>query len=458
MAEAAAHVESTPPHLERVIGTGALAATALNCIVGSGIFGLPGLAAAMLGPAAIVAYVVCAVLIGLVGLCFAEAGSRVNGAGGLYGYATTAFGPIVGGIAGTLLWAANSVAPSAAVAALLMDTVATLLPALAHGTPRISALVAVYIVVALVNILGTRSGARVCLTFAVLKIAPLAVLAIAGVFAVEGENLRWAGLPTVVGTGQTAVLLFFAFMGIEGGLNTSGEVLNPARTVPRAILLALTMVAALYIGLQVVAQGVLGAKLAGDSAPLVALATNLFGAWGARFLVVVTVLSVAGYLSADMLGSPRVFHAMAARGQLPRFLAAVHPRLKTPALAIGVYAALCAIVASTGSFRQLALAAASGTAIVYLICCLGVLRLRSQRVGVANTPFVAPGGAWVPLGASAIIVWMLSTLSARELATAALLVAGSGIAYTTQSVWLARAAEPRRVVRDASGAGSGASS
>jgi amino acid transporter len=442
MVDVAADSESTPPRLERVIGTGALAATALNCIVGSGIFGLPGLAAAMLGPAAILAYVVCAVLIGLVGLCFAETGSRVHSAGGLYGYVSAAFGPVVGGIAGTLMWAANSVAPNAAVAALLMDTVATLLSALGRGAPRIGALVVVYTTVAAVNIRGTRFGARVSLALAFLKIAPLVMLVIAGVFAVQGANLRWAEFPTALGVGQTAVLLFFAFMGIEGGLNTSGEVVNPARTVPRAILLALTVVAALYIGLQVVAQGVLGAKLAGDRAPLVATATVLFGAWGARALVLVTVLSVVGYLSADMLGSPRVFHAMAARGQLPRRLAAVHPRLKTPALAIGVYVTMCAILASTGSFRQLALASASGTAVVYLICCLGLLRLRSRHVAMASAPFVAPGGPLVPLGASAIIVWMLSTLSAGELAAAALLVAVSGIGYTLQAVWPVRAADP----------------
>src|SRR5687767_2565505 len=103
------------PHLERVIGVGGLGFSAVNCIVGSGIFGLPGIAAAMLGPAAVLAYLVCTVLIGLVGLCFAEVGSRVSGAGGLYAYARESFGPIVGGIAGTLLWSANSVAPSAAV-------------------------------------------------------------------------------------------------------------------------------------------------------------------------------------------------------------------------------------------------------------------------------------------------------------------------------------------------------
>jgi basic amino acid/polyamine antiporter, APA family len=121
--------------------------------------------------------------------------------------------------------------------------------------------------------------------------------------------------------------------------------------------------------------------------------------------------------------------------------------LKTPALAIGMYAGMCAIVASTGSFRQLALAAASGTAVVYLICCVGLLRLRSRNVSMTTAPFVAPGGALVPLGASAIIVWLLSTLSTTELAAAGLLVVVSGTGYTLQAIWPARVAEPAIGVR-----------
>ena len=430
--------EGTRPHLERVIGTGALAATAFNCIVGSGIFGLPGIAAGMLGPAAILAYLVCALLIGLVGLCFAEIGSRVHSAGGLYAYATVAFGPVVGGIVGTLMWAANAVVPSAAVGNLLMDTLASLVPALRGGALRIAVIFAIYSVLAAVNIRGARSGARLSLVLAVIKIASLVVLVIAGGFVVSGANLHWQNLPTAAGIGQTAVLVFFAFMGVEGGLNASGEVANPARTVPRAILLALTVVAFLYIGLQLVAQGMLGSRLPDESAPLVATAAAIFGGWGARVLVLVTVLSVAGYLSGDMLGSPRVFHAMAERGQMPRQLSAVHPRLKTPALAIGTYALMCAVMAATGSFRQLVMVAASGTAVAYLICCLALLPLRRRNVAMASAPFVAPGGVLVPLAASAIIVWMLSTLPAGELAAAASLVAVSGIAYTVQNVLAAR--------------------
>ena len=429
---AVSHSQRVLARPERVIGTTALAGVAVNCIIGSGIFGLPGMAAAIMGPAAILAYLLCALMIGLVGLCFAEVGSRVNSAGGLYAYALVAFGPIVGGIAGTLMWVANAVVPNAAVSVLLLDTLASYVPALGGGAVRIVTLFAVYGALAAVNIRGARSGARLSTTLVVVKIAPLFVLVIAGLFTLSGPNLHWEQLPPASSLGQTAVLLSFAFIGIEGGLNTSGEVADSARTVPRAILLALTLVATLYIGLQTAAQGVLGPRLAGEGAPLVATAAAIFGGWGATVLSATIALSVTGYLSADILGSPRILHAMAERGQLPAGLSAIHPRLKTPARAIGLYALMCAVVASTGSFRQLVLAGASGTLVVYLICCLGVFPLRSRNVTSGSAPFVAPGGALAPLAASAIIVWMLSTLPVKELGAAASIVAVSGLAYTLQ--------------------------
>src|SRR5207253_9814723 len=153
--------------------------------------------------------------------------------------------------------------------------------------------------------------------------------------------------------------------------------------VPRAIALTLTLVAALYIGLQFVAQGVLGPELGAAKAPLVATATAVFGLWGTRLLVAATILSAAGYLTADMLCNPRSLYALAEAGQLPRKIAFVHPRFGTPAAAIGTYACLCFIVALSGSFRQLVIIASSGTLLLYLICCLGLLRLRSCNTAIA---------------------------------------------------------------------------
>jgi len=426
---------SSTPRLERVIGVGGLTASCVNCIVGSGIFGLPGLAAAMLGPAAVLAYLVCAILIGLVGLCFAEVGSRVTSAGGLYAYATASFGPAAGGVAGTLLWSANSMAASAAVANLLVNTLALLSPVFGDGVVRLLVLLLVYATLVFVNVRGARAGARLSVVLAVIKIAPLVLLVAAGAFAVRASNLQWATWPAASEIGPTAVLVFFAFMGVEGGLNSSGEVKHPARTVPRAIFLALASVGVLYIGLQLVAQGVLGTALQGSAAPLVATATEVFGPWGTRLLLITTLLSVAGFLSADMLCSPRILYAMAEGRQLPRALATVHPRFKTPAIAITTYGVVCALLAWSGSFRQLVILSTSGTLLLYLICCLGPLRLRARNVVTLGPPFLAPGGWLVPLCASAIIVWMLTTLAWTELAAAGAVVLVSGVVYAVRERW-----------------------
>lgn len=397
----------------------------------------------MLGPAAVLAYLLCVVLIGLVGLCFAEVGSRVTGAGGLYAYATEAFGPVVGGIAGTLLWVANSVAASAAVASFLVDMFAVTIPALTAGPVRVATLIAIYTVLAAVNIAGARSGARLSMVLAIIKLAPLVLLVVVGAFSVSTSNLQWIDVPTASNVGRTAVLLFFAFMGVEGALNASGEVSNPARTVPRAILMTLTMVAVLYIGLQLVAQGTLGAQLAGAATPLVLTATSVLGPRGTQLFVTTTALSAAGFLSADMLSSPRNVHALAERGQLPSRLATVSDRFRTPAVAVAAYAVVCAFFALSGSFRQLVVVSASGTMVLYLICCLAVFPLRARDVGASGTPFRAPGGWFVPIAAAAIILWMLSTLPWNELAAAGVLVVIAGVAYGLQE--RLRATSSRRI-------------
>ena len=180
------------------------------------------------------------------------------------------------------------------------------------------------------------------------------------------------------------------------------------------------------------AQGVLGAGLAGDPVPLVSLASAVVGPWGTGLLFATILLSTAGYMSADVLCCPRVFAALAERGQWPRSFAAVHPRFKTPALAICAYALVCALVAWTGSFRQLVIATTSGTLVLYLICCLGLLRLRARNIATGGPPFRAPGGSSVPVAAAAIILWLLSTLSWPEFLATLSLVVGAGLFYAWQ--------------------------
>jgi basic amino acid/polyamine antiporter, APA family len=415
--------------LPRVIGVVGLGLMAVNFIIGSGIFGLPGLVAAQLGAAALLAYLVVVVLIFLVGLCFAETGSRVVSTGGLYAYAHVAFGPVVGGIVGTLSWSASCVVSNAAVSNLLVDTLAVAEPRLGNTFPRTAILAVVYSFFVVVNVRSTRHGARLSALLCIIKLLPLVALVALGAFSIHGANLHWVGTPTLAKVGEGCVLVFFAFMGVEGALTVSGEVIRPARTVPRAIALALTLVAILYVGLQLVAQGVLGPDLATSKAPLVDTALVVFGPWGERLSVAAIVISVIGYLAADFLSSPRTLVALAEQDQLPRALCSIHPRFGTPATSIVVYTILCAVVAWTGSFRQLVIIASSGTLLMYLICCVGLLRLRAKNIAMDGEPFRAPGGSFVPLAASAIIVWILTTLEWRELIAGLTLVAASGMIY-----------------------------
>ena len=173
----------------------------------------------------------------------------------------------------------------------------------------------------------------------------------------------------------------------------------------------------------------LGAELAGLQSPLINVAAVVFGTWGRRVIVVAILLSVGGFLAADLVSSPRILYALADQGQLPRALATVSRKFGTPAAAILSYSVLCALFACSGSFRTLVIVASSGTLVLYLICCLGLIRLRARNVAMDGTPFRAPGGRFVPLLASAIIVWMLAMLQWRELAAAFLIIVVSGIGY-----------------------------
>lgn len=421
--------------LKRVIGVASLGLNTVNLTIAAGIFGLPAIIAGLLGAQGILAYLVCAVLFGLVGLCFAEAGSRVGRAGGLYAYASVPFGPIVGGIAGTLLWTASGSVADAAIVNLLMDTLAAVIPALQAYWVRVVIILALFTIVALINIRGVTHGVRLSIALTIIKIAPLALLVIGGLFVVDPSKLAWTGLPPLGSIGQAAVVLFYAFIGVEAALNVSGEVIRPSRTVPRGILLGLAIIVSLYMGLQLVAQGTLGAALPASQAPLVDTANFVFGHWGGRMMVLAVAISASGCLAADMLSTPRVLHAFAEQRQLPMVLAHVHPRFGTPWVAIAAYASVCAVFALTGTFKLLAIMSSSGTLLLYLICCLGVLRLRARKIAIDGTPFTIPFGPLVPVAACVIIIWMLSTLAFREIGFTLAIVSVVGIIYAIWEYW-----------------------
>src|SRR5688572_25899240 len=199
--------------LVRALGVRALAATIFNVIVGGGIFGLPSEVARGLGAAAPIAYVVCAIAMGLIVLCFAEAGSRVSLSGGPYAYVEVALGGFVGFLSGVLLWLVTSFA-TAAVASVFAASLAAFLPALGTGVGRALVLAALFTALAVINVRGVRQGTRLVEVVTVAKLLPLIALVLVGAFYVDPARLAWQQTPAMTEIGRTSIVLFFAFAGI----------------------------------------------------------------------------------------------------------------------------------------------------------------------------------------------------------------------------------------------------
>jgi len=403
------------PALQRVIGTGGLAAAIFNITVGAGIFVLPAHAAGQLGAAAPLAYVVCAVATALVALCFAEAGSRVPRSGGPYAYVEAALGPYAGYLCGVLLWLGITLA-MAAVTMVFRDALSSLVPALAGPVPRAVVPAAMLATFAFVNVRGAAQGSRLSAVSTLAKVVPLLAFVAFGLPHVQTANLTFAAVPPLGRLGETGLLLMFAFFGMESALQVSGEVTNPTRSVPRAIATGLGGVALLYIAVQLVAQGVLGGALAAPEtaqAPLAAAAQRFAGSGGARLILIAMILSTFGFMTATMLSTPRTLFALAEDGYLPRQLAFVHPVHHTPQVAIAVQAVVVCAIALTGTYVKLAVVADVAILLVYLACCVGAGRLRRLDVGADGKPFLMPAGNVVPWLAAALIVGLLARAKAE---------------------------------------------
>ena len=420
MSEPAASAESS---LRRSIGTLALAAGIVNITIGAGIFRLPADMAATLGATAPIAYVLCAVAMSLIVLCMAEAGSRVSMTGGPYAYIQVAFGPFAGFVAGFLLWMLLTFV-MAAVATVLVGNLGVLVPALASRAASVAVLVLIYAVFAAVNIFGVERGARVNTALTVAKLLPLFLLIAGGLFAIDADNLAIVNPPDMPTLARSSILLIFAFAGIEAALVPGGEVKDPARTVPRAILLAMVAITTLYAALQFVAQGVLGPALATSrAAPLAEAAGVALGGWARQLLLVGAVISMLGHAGAMILSAPRMLFAFARDGLLPSALTRLHPIHRSPFVAILVQCAVVLALAITSTFERLAILASLSTLVLYGTCCIATWELRRRDVRAGGTPFRVPAPALVIVLACAVIGWMLTSVTRAEWMAFAILVA-----------------------------------
>src|SRR5438270_8181271 len=346
--------ERTDEKLVRGIGIPALTANLVSSTIGAGIFVIPAAIAKGLGPAAPLAFVCCAIAMVLFVTCFSIAGSRVSLTGGLYAYVEVAFGRYVGFLAG-ILYFLTALGAVAGVVNVLANSVALVVPSLGSPVMRIVVMLAVYGSLVFFNILGVRKGAGAVKVSQFAKLLPLLLFICAGLFFMHPANLSWSAWPGSKALGDSVILLIFAFVGIEVALIPRGEVKNQARTVPRSAYLALVVTTIIYILIQLVAQGTLGSELANyKDAPLAEAAAKFLGNIGRTVLLAGATISAFGFVTSDILSSPRMIFAFGRDGALPAWFAHVHPRYRSPDVAIITYAVLAFALSITGTFEKLA--------------------------------------------------------------------------------------------------------
>jgi basic amino acid/polyamine antiporter, APA family len=276
-------------------------------------------------------------------------------------------------------------------------------------------------------------------TVTIAKLLPLAVLIVAGVALLPFGNFTHTSLPGIRELGRTSITLIFAFLGIEVALVPSGEVRDPARTVPRAIFLALASTTLIYLLVQAVAQAALGSELATfETAPLAEAGARLLGRWAHVFILAGATVSMFGYVSGDMLSTPRVLFAFARDGMLPRRVAAIHPRFHTPWIAILIHSAVAAAVAISSSFNELAVIANVATLSVYLLGVAASFELERRNVQAGGRPFRMPGRVLIPSIAAAVVLWLLSNATPREFGVEAVVL------MVASAIYAARRAARRR--------------
>ena len=406
--------EQVDHQLIRGIGVPALTANIISSTIGAGIFVIPAAVAKGLGPAAPLAFLCCAVAMILFVTCFAVAGSRVSLTGGLYAYVEVAFGRYVGFLAG-ILYFLTALGAVAGVVNVLANSVALVVPFLGTPVMRIVVMFAVYGVLVLINIRGVREGAGAVTVITVAKLLPLLLLISAGIFFIHGPNLSWSGWPGSKPLSDAVILLMFAFVGIEVALIPSGEVKNPARTVPRSAYLALIVTTIIYILIQLVAQGTLGTDLSNHpDAPLAEAAATFLGNIGRTILIAGATISAFGFVTRDILSSPRMIFAFGRDGALPAFFAHVHSRYRSPDVAIITYAAIAFALSVSGTFERLAVLSNVAVLLMYFLCCMACWFLVQRDVRSEGEPLRFPGMKIIPVLAIGVIIWILAQSALSE--------------------------------------------
>ena len=419
-----ARVQNKPDEgLVRGIRRWDLVAITINGIIGAGIFGLPADAYSLIKTYSLIAFVACALVVALIILCFAEVSSRFEETGGPYLYAREAYQPAIAFEIGWLFWLAR-VTAFAANCNLMISYLSFFWSGATTTVWRASIIVLVVSVLAVINLVGIRQAAIVSNAFTIGKLVALIIFIAVGLFFLNPQAFAFGAAPTPDAFSQSVLLLVYAFTGFEMATIPAGEMRDPQRNLPRALLIAILVVAVIYILVQVVCIGTLPG-LAQSKKPLADAGTHFMGTAGGALISAGAVISITGNLNILLLSGSRLPFAMAEQHQLPKLIGSIHKRFFTPYLAILITAGFMLLLTLKSSFGEALKISVLARLVTYGATCLALPLLR-RRADTPPPAFRLPGGTAIAILSLLIIVWLLAHSTLQQALVTAV-VAGAGL-------------------------------
>jgi APA family basic amino acid/polyamine antiporter len=412
--------DNDPVKLVRAVGFGGLVAMCINAVVGSGVFLLPSESYKLLGPFSLWAPLLFAIPVFILVLCFAEAASHFSEPGGAYLYARTAFGDFVGFETGWMNWIAR-LTSLASLSNGFVLSLAFLWPGVGQGWPRVAIILGTLLILGAIHFVGVRYGAASIYVFTFGKLIPLVGFIVVALIAFKHNPIP-ASL-TLPGRGtnwsDAALFMLFAYAGFENMGVPAGEYRNPRRDLPRALLAGTLAIAAIYVLAQLGAMATIP-DLSKSATPIADAAAALVGPIGAFIVTLGALLSMAGTNSGTVLEGSRMLYALSLDRRMGP-ISYVHPRFRTPSVAIVIHVGVAMILAVGGSFAKLALLSAVARLTTYLFTCAAVPRLRKLSEG-----FRTPGGLLFPiLGVLASLLICISLTRDKLIAGGVAIVVGA---------------------------------
>ena len=398
--------------LLRAVSRWQIVALSVNDVIGSGVYLiLPVAAAQLLGPASVWAILVAGFAVLLLVLCFAEASSLFDRPGGAIVYTQAAFGDFVGFEVGWMTWIAR-ISSIAGLSVFFARAVGYLWPAAKSGVGQWLTIVLPLLVLTAINVRGVKSGAHTAVVLAWGKVVPLVLFVVVGIFWVDWNRIFPVPMPERANFMKAALLVLFAYAGFENTPAPAGEFRDPKRDVPFALIMQIVIVTAIYTAVQLVALGTVP-NLGASPTPLADAAAMMIGPVGGLILTLGAVLSVLGTNNNTVLAGPRYLYALAEMGKLPRVFSKIHPRYRTPYIAILTQTGVALLLMLTGTAEELAVLSAIARLATYIGTAAAVPVLRRKLPATERT-IRLPGGPLIPIAALAICLLFLSAAEAKN--------------------------------------------